>query len=253
MFFILSKILSILISPFLWIVISIAFAVFLKSERCKRLFLILAISFFFFFSNGFVFRSVIGWWEGDLVPLSSFDGKTDYCVVLGGLSSQHEASGRVCFSQASDRLWQALHLHQKGYVKKLVFSGGSAAIIHQQMAEAIYLKEFLFGVIADSSFLIEAKSRNTFENAYYTSLLFDSIQAPKHIILVTSAFHMPRAKRCFQKQGFVVFPLTTQPLKSTQPLTIGEMVIPSLSVLNDWNIMLREWVGLMIYRWKGFL
>jgi len=62
----------------------------------------------------------------------------------------------------------------------------------------------------DFSIYFEKNSRDTFENAQFTKKLFKTfgINRPK-ILLVTSAFHMPRAMLLFKKSGFTVLPAPT--------------------------------------------
>ncbi len=254
MFFLLSKILAFLISPSIWIIIFIICGYILKKQQMKKIFYRLALMFFLVFSNGYIFQNVISSWEEELQPLSSFENRACTVVVLGGMSAIDMSTKRVCFNAASDRLWQGLNLLQQSMVNHMVISGGSAAILYDDIPETQYLLGFLKELrLPVDSIFVEDRSRNTYENALYSKALFDSLRLEKEILLVSSAFHLPRAKRCFEKQGFKVIPVRTHFLQSLHPLNPSDALIPSFSVLDKWTLLFREWVGLITYKIKGYV
>jgi uncharacterized SAM-binding protein YcdF (DUF218 family) len=254
MFFIISKLIGFLASPFWWIILTLIAAWFVKNKRWKRYLCGLAIGTFVLFSNPIVFRLVIHAWEGELEAAESLIGKSKVCVVLGGMASWHEASERIRFYQGADRLLQAVDLYQRGIVKKLVISGGNASLLQKRRPESVYLGDYLVNLgIPESDIRIDSLSRNTHENSVRSMEIIKQEGWPEKIILVTSAFHMQRARGCFEKAGFEVEPYATDPLKSTHPPTISEFFLPSLGVLSNWTILLREWIGLLAYQLKGYV
>ena len=76
----------------------------------------------------------------------------------------------------------------------------------------------------------------------------------KEIILVTSAFHMKRAKKVFERQGIVVIPYpvdfhSSKSLSSSIKNPLKWM--PSSSSLSGNSSAIREFIGRIIYRtWK---
>lgn len=136
---------------------------------------------------------------------------------------------------------------------RLVLSGGAANVYHSERGEGAVLKEALVQMGIDMQYVsIDSVSRNTHENAIETSRLFDTLRYSKRIVLVTSAWHMKRAQKCFAKQGFDVLPLHTDHLSPTEPLVWHDYVIPSAATLSGWELLIREWVGLLVYWAKGF-
>lgn len=254
MFFLLSKILSVLISPFLWILILWGGSYLKRLKAQRKLFRWLAIICFLVFSNGALFQLTMQWWEKEIIPMSEMNGKASTVVVLGGMSALHEPTGRICFHASVDRLLQALQLYHEDYVDRIVISGGSAEILREEVPEAEYLLPFLLDMGLDKKDLfIEKRSRNTYENALYTRELFEEQQMDKEIILVTSAFHMRRARGCFEKQGFKVSEYTVQFNQNTEPIDFRSVTIPSLGTLLEWEIVFKEWVGIVVYRIKRYL
>ncbi|MBI9061006.1 MAG: YdcF family protein [Marinilabiliaceae bacterium] len=254
MFFLLSKILNIFISPFVWILILWGLSYLKWFRSGKRLLQWSAVICFIVFSNGALFQWVLRGWEGEMVPVSQMEDKAKIVVVLGGMTSLDEGSGRIQFHDATDRLMQALLLYYNGCVSKLVISGGSAEIMREEIPESEYLKPFLMNIgIEEQNLFIERRSRNTYENALYTKELFEQQQFEKRIILVTSAFHMHRAKACFERQGFQVESYAAQFVQSTDPIDVRTVLIPSLHTLNTWPLLLKEWMGIVVYQIKGYL
>jgi len=64
---------------------------------------------------------------------------------------------------------------------------------------------------------------------------------------------MRRAAGCFTKAGFTVYPYTTDPLKGVNKITFSDVVVPSVGVLNNWNFLIREWVGIVMYWLNEYL
>lgn len=252
MFFIISKLISFLISPFNIAILIIAGGIIIKRYRKKLLGT--AILILILFSNPLLLRLTIQAWEDAPRPLPVQSAECRYVVVLGGMSSHHQPTGRVRFAQSADRLMQSMMICQQNTVEKLIISGGTANILLAQRPESDVLKEFLTQWhLPDSLLAIESRSRNTHENALYTSQLFDSLNIEKRIMLVTSAWHMPRAKRCFEKQGFHVTPIGADAMWPFEAITVGDVLIPSSGTLMSWDLLTKEWVGIIIYKLKGYI
>lgn len=254
MFFLLSKILSFLLVPFNWCVILIALRFVLKPAKWKHIASITAIIIFIFFSNTFIFQKVISAWEYPAEPISKVVNENNTIVILGGMSSYNYKIDRIHFYEASDRLLQGLLIGQHHPDSRIIISGGSAEIYFEERPEADYLKEYLCNIGIDEKRLhFEKQSRNTYENAMYTDQLFDSLQYDKSIVLITSGFHMKRAQWCFEKQGFKVQPLSAHIYTNHQPLKPMDYIFPSLHTFQMWPILLKEWVGIFVYKLKGFI
>lgn len=252
MFFILSKLLSFLISPFNIAIIAMICGIIIKRHRRKMIGT--AIAILLLFSNPMLLRLTIQMWENAPQPLPVHSSECKYVVVLGGMSSHHQPSNRVRFAQSADRLIQALMICQQNPVKKLIISGGSANLLLHQRPESEVIKEFITQwQIPDSLLAIESRSRNTHENALYTSQLFDSLKLDKRITLVTSAWHMPRAKRCFEKQGFKVTPFGADAMWPFEAITVGDILIPSSGTLMSWDLLTKEWMGIIFYKIRGYI
>lgn len=193
-------------------------------------------------------------WEDAPDPLPVNDSSIRQVVVLGGMSSWYEESERIRFWQSSDRLMQTLLLAHHNPVERIIISGGSAAVLYKERGEGAFLSEFMENLsLADVEIVVDSLSRNTYENALYTAQIFNEFGWEKEIVLVTSAWHMKRARAVFEKQGFNVIPLGADPLYPNSPITPANVILPSAGIFNSWELILKEWVGIAVYRLRGYL
>jgi uncharacterized SAM-binding protein YcdF (DUF218 family) len=133
-------------------------------------------------------------------------GAPDGIIVLGGAISPDVSSARdeVALNEAAERLTVVAELARRYPDARIVFSGGSGALLYDEGAEAPLALRLLesFG-IPRARITLEDRSRNTLENA----VLSKAIAQPKpgeRWLLVTSAHHLPRAVGVFRKAGFPV-------------------------------------------------
>jgi uncharacterized SAM-binding protein YcdF (DUF218 family) len=172
-------------------------------------------------------------------------------IVLGGAAGI--TRGQVAFNDAASRMTAAVGLALKHPQARIVFSGGDAGFFDrgpQTEAEA-GVALFREVGIAAGRMVIEERSRNTRENALFTRELIAPRPGERWIV-VTSAFHMPRAIACFRAVGLDVeaYPVdfrtegrAAQDLRPFGRLSEG-MRLTDLGV--------KEWIGLVTYRLAGY-
>ena len=96
--------------------------------------------------------------------------------------------------------------------------------------------------------LIENKSRNTYENAKYTSeLLGDNTE---NLLLITSAWHMKRANLCFQKFNLNCDKFPTDYTMKDKEFNLTYLILPTARTYERWEILIKEWVGFVVYTIK---
>lgn len=253
MFFLFSKLLSIFLSPFTWILILIIFSVFIKKANKKRNFLIFAIVLLIVFSNQFILNTVYKHWETPPVSLDKI--KThDYAIVLGGFSSYDTTYKKLKLTEAGDRIWQTMQLYYQKKARKIFISGGSGKLLRQDLTEADKVKQVLILMhIPEKDIIIDPVSRNTHENALNTAGWLKKHDPKATCILITSASHMPRALKCFQKQGLSVFPYSSNWNYDVNNLSLDVLLIPSVDVLKGWDVLLKELSGYIIYKVIGYI
>ena len=253
MFFFLSKLLTFLLSPLIWVFALLLCAIYKwKSRHVKRM-LMLAISILYIFSNEFLCDEAYRAWEYPFTKIEEADNY-DYAVLLGGFSAYDTAFSRNKFTEAGDRFIQTYHLYQQGKVKKIFITGGSGSFLRQEETEADKVKNFLISLkVPEEDVIMEKESRNTHENAVYTAKWLSVNDPSASCLLITSASHMPRAIGCFKKTNLNVTPYTTHRLTEPRKFDPDTLLVPHARNLTKWDILLKEMVGILIYRVVGYI
>lgn len=102
----------------------------------------------------------------------------------------------------ADRVWHAARLFHAGKAPLVVLSGGYMSTGSQSEAGAMQALLQDLGV-PEAAILQESSSYNTQTNAQYTARLL-SERGIDSAILVTSALHMPRARKHFEATGLKI-------------------------------------------------
>ncbi len=250
MFFYLSKILTFLISPSVILLVLLLCAIVVKSNQRKRRLLISAFILLLVFCNPFIIRNLSKSWE---LKDTSFKTTQHYeiAVVLGGFMSRDEDSDRLTFGDAVDRMNETLVLYRHGKVDKFLISGGSG-MITKDVREASLAKNFLvqYCNVPDSVILFDTLSRNTYENAIESKKILQQ-QKIKKALLVTSAFHMRRAKGCFDSVDIITDTYSTDVMRK-QTYYLHDLIVPATENILQWEILMREVAGVIIYKLQGY-
>jgi uncharacterized SAM-binding protein YcdF (DUF218 family) len=179
-------------------------------------------------------------------------GAPDGIIVLGGMITPDVSAARseVALNESAERLTVAVELARRYPNARVLFSGGSGALLFSEGNEAEFAGRLLqsFG-IAPGRVLLEQRARNTVENAAYSKAMAQP-KPGERWLLVTSAFHMPRSIGVFRQAGFAVeaFPVDWRTRG-------GEDVRRPFATMGDGlrrtDTAVREWVGLAVYRLTG--
>lgn len=243
MTFFLSKFLLFLIRPLVWVAVLSVYALFAKNKQGKRRALIGSIVLLLLFSNKFVLGEVASWYEPKYPVLKHYD----VGLLLGGFSSYNNENQSLKAQFSGDRLTQTIRLYHQGIIDKILMSGGSGGLLERNLPEAIYTGQFLKAInIPDSAVMIEKESRNTKENFRYTLQMLKALNKPNaKILVITSAWHIPRTKLLAEKQGLKN--IDYYPTNSlTDNYSFEDYLLPQASAINGWELLIKEWVGYVI-------
>lgn len=180
--------------------------------------------------------------------------RADVAIVLGGAVSQ-PAPPRVelDLNKSSDRVLKAARLFEAGRVDHVLVTGGNPPGWPDIVPEALLIRSLLidWGVPA-ASIEIAGESRNTYENALEIKSMWEK-DPFESALLVTSAAHMPRAMAVFEKAGLPVIASTTdiEALKSLPATALSW--IPNASALTLTTVAMKEWLGHIAYRARGYI
>jgi uncharacterized SAM-binding protein YcdF (DUF218 family) len=148
-----------------------------------------------------------------------------------------------------DRFFGGIALFKAGKAQKLVFTRGKMPWDKTKKTEGEVLKVYaVSNGIPSEKIFVTKDVENTADEAVAVKEL---ISPSKRIILVTSAYHMYRAKRLFEKQGFIVIPYKVD-YKSERNKAIKILdFIPSADYLKNSETGIREIIGRLFYLVKS--
>jgi len=180
-------------------------------------------------------------------------GGVDGIVVLGGGEEARiwaERAGHA-LNEAGERFTEAVALARRYPKAKVAFTGGAIELltapkVGADAARAIFAD---LGLAEGERLLFERKARDTWENAVLVKALAQP-KAGERWLLVTSAWHMPRAIGAFRKAGFPVEPWPVDYRTASLWDALRPFEAPA-DGLKRFDTALREWVGLVVYRASG--
>lgn len=178
----------------------------------------------------------------------------DAIMVLGGcVGAADYPRLEVDLTDASDRVLHAARLYRAGKAPMVIATGGAIKWLGSKTPEAHSISRLLqeWGVPA-SAVIMEPGSLNTYQNAVNTKRLLDG-RGLKTVLLVTSAMHMPRALATFRAAGINVIPSPTDyGAADREEFTILDF-LPDAEALADTTRAIKEYLGLVVYRWRGWI
>ena len=254
MFFILSKILAFALAPLVWVFVLFIYSHFTKIETRAKKLKIIAVIILFISSNSFIVDELFRAYEPVTEDHDLMQTHYDGAIVLGGIGSVDMRLNKINFTGSGDRLFQALRLYKLGRVDKIIFTGGSGSVEFPEKKEGLYIHKYLMEIqVPDSAVIIESESKNTYENAIFTKKIIDTLHLHSKFLLVTSAFHMPRAMAVFKKAGYAnLTPYITNKVSGIRRYSFDHLFIPSVDAMSNLQLLIHEWVGFIIYKMKGY-
>jgi len=242
----LHKILPIFVLPIMLVIIVILIGL-IKNKK-KLIYIAIGVLYIIstpIFSNNF-FKLVEG--SEYRKPISAIDS-ADAIVVLSGMLEINEVEDSTYIEWGDpDRFFGGMALFKEGKAQKLVFTGGKMPWDKAKKTEGDVLKEYaVTNGIPSENIFVTKDVENTADEAVAVKELISPI---KRIILVTSAYHMYRAKLLFEKQGFEVIPYKVDyKMTRNKEITILDF-FPSEESLKITEMGIREVLGRLFYWFK---
>ena len=242
----LHKILPLLVSPLSIVLIIILIGTFFKSKKISLLGLLILI----FCSVPIISNKLIFYLEKDYSLQNVKDvTKADAIVVLSGMISTINSKEKLSyeFNDSIDRILSGIDLFKEDKASFLILTNGKMPW-SVGIPEGEYLKDFSIRYgIPEDRILLTDNVQNTDQEAISVKKLLKTNEA--NIILVTSAFHMPRAKKVFEAANIKVIPFAVDFKTQIKKITIIDF-IPSANSLKDTSHFFREMIGRLYYNLK---
>ena len=251
--FLASKLLSFVTQPLVWVAALILGALLLQAQRSRQRLGWAALSLLLLLGweplPDAILRQLQAQHAGPAAnaDLKAFVG----VVVLGGaLEPAYVWQGhdQVALNEAAERMTVPLALLRRNPHMRLLFSGGEGELLAQGLSEAARAKLFFDSMgVPQQQIIYESTSRTSYENARFSAAL-PGIDPTQPWLLLTSAWHMPRALATFAKAGWNVTPYPVDfRTGSSTPWTQYSLARGAAK----WQLGLHELAGLLAYRLAG--
>lgn len=263
MFLFLSKLLPLFVYPVgLASLLLITALCLYRYRRIQQGCIALALLILLGFGNEWVTHRLVSSLEWRHLPQGELPEAEAIILLGGGSRPQLPPRPTSEMNEGGDRMHYAARLYHEKKAPLIVISGGYLDFYGNTVPETNAMQELLlaFGV-PESAIVLESNARNTYENATYVREIADERNFNR-ILLVTSALHMPRSVAIFERQEFEVIAAPTDFLSTwgEEGLTndvglVGTLlkILPNSERLDFSTRALREYIGIFVYRLRGWL
>ena len=259
-FLFLSKLLPLFIYPLglACLLLLVALIIWWQKPAWTPIPVVLALAVLLLSSNTWSSSLIVRSLERQYLPQGEIP-TAEAIVVLGGATkSAIFPRPMVDLAEEGDRLVYAAKLYQQQKAPLIIATGGRIPWLSSGATEAKDMSNLLQMMGVSSEAIIqEPNALNTYENAIYVKKILDELKI-KQILLVTSALHMPRALKVFRHQGIDAIAAPTDFLIGGNFSDGGYQVnllqfIPNVNYLKNFTKALKEYIGTVVYRLKGWL
>jgi uncharacterized SAM-binding protein YcdF (DUF218 family) len=196
----------------------------------------------------------IGSLEWRYPPLTERPKDVEAIVVLAGALRPAEGPGLPA-EPGEDTFYRCLRaaeMYRQGPRCRVFLSGGVPPMTAPVPSLAHVMRDFLVdhGVAADD-LIEEGDSQTTHENAVNTARLLGE-RGVRRVLLITSAYHMERAVRCFRKQGIDVVPCGCHYKACRLEAELADF-LPNPTGARGLAAALHEWLGVAWYTLHGYV
>lgn len=263
MFFYLSKLLPLFLYPLglASLLMLVALVTLWKRPRSAFMAIALALMILLVASNGWVSRSLVRSLESQNIPAAELPNAEAIVILGGSTKPAFPPRPSVDLSEEGDRILYGAQLYQQKKAPLVIVAGGRIDWSASEPPEAEDMATILNLIGVPSAAIIqEANSLNTYENAVNVRQILNE-RGIRRVLLVTSAIHMPRSLLVFKRQGVNAIPaptdflVTDNEIKEIQTTVQSTLLnlVPDADRLHQFTRALKEYVGLAVYRLRGWL
>ncbi len=221
-------------SGFIFLFVLLGILLIKKKKKISKIFFILAFISYYIFSitpvTDFLLMALEEKYR--VLPVANINMADKIVLLLGGRESN------VLRGNEALRIW---HLAEKE--TKIIISGTDPLIANSEEASAVR-NFFIYRGVDPEDIIIEGKSKNTRQNVTNVKKIVEE----NHFFLVTSAYHMDRSLREFERLGANPIPAPTD-FKRKRVISYGLLdFIPNAQNLRNADLAFHEHIGIIYYR-----
>lgn len=263
MFLFLSKLLPLFVYPIGLSCILLIAALLLawRKWRWQHLPIAIALSLLLLASNKWVSEAIVRSLEWQYLPPENLPNASAIVLLGGSIGPDYPPRPSFDLSDRADRVVRAADLYRRGKAPIIIASGGRLSWQGSEPPESRDMALFLMRLGVPRSVIIEEpNSLNTYQNAVEVKQILARHNLDR-VLLVTSALHMPRSLAIFRKQAIDAIPAPTDfhivrspaAFQPQTPTNILFSLLPDTQSLALTTDALKEYIGLVVYRLRGWL
>jgi uncharacterized SAM-binding protein YcdF (DUF218 family) len=250
LFFYLSKIFWFLTAPLnlFFVLLGAAWLLFaFHKYRAARLMVVPALLLFIAGGLSPAGYNMLVWLEAQY-PRAEAPAQINGAIILGGSFDTDVTIRRKVpsMNDSSERVLAAVQLQKLYPGAQIIFSGGNGALDGGGRPESEDVKSFFAYGFDASAVRYEKKSRNTFENLAFSKALLKP-QDGQTWLLVTSAWHLPRAMIVAKKAGWKLTPWPVD-YRTDGKYRMWPERLDILGHFYDMQVAWHELIGIAVYR-----
>jgi uncharacterized SAM-binding protein YcdF (DUF218 family) len=239
----------------------VALVMLWKRPRVAAIAITLSLTLLLVCSNAWVAKSLVRSLEWQNIPPATVPSAEAIVVLGGATKSAFPPRPTVDLSEQGDRIIYAAQLYRQKKANFIILSGGRIDWRGSGSPESADMANILTSIgIPAEAIIQEPDSLNTYQNAVNVRKILES-RGIKQVLLITSAMHMPRSLKIFQRQGINVIPAPTDFLVSegeiaelsSSPKAAILNLLPDTDNLHQFTNALKEYIGGFVYRLRGWL
>jgi uncharacterized SAM-binding protein YcdF (DUF218 family) len=246
-FFLLSKTLDALLSPLTWTLVLVAVGM----GKNNRWFVAAGMGVLLLFSFEPFENALLSALERGTDSTYRADVTYDALILLGGAVERAAEPGRPSYNDNVERLLETYDLLRLERARFAIVSGGGVDSAMGVPVEAdVLAKQLVDWGIAPERVIVEPTARNTHENAVESRRIAKERDFAR-LLVITSAYHMPRALGCFRAVGLAVDVLPVD-YRAYDTRRFSGSWLPRSAYLERSTMVLREWFGRRVYNIRGY-
>jgi uncharacterized SAM-binding protein YcdF (DUF218 family) len=259
MSFLYTLLLKLLYPTSLCLLLLAAAALFRMRKVICRVCFVLAAAVLVVCGNGWIVGALTKHLEWQNLPLNPVPQADCILILSGGTVSRIPPRPTIEITDGGNRVLYGAYLYRQGKAPRVVCTGGlaNAATGHRAYADDMADMLGMLGV-PEEAIIKETKAGDTHENATRVLPLLRE-QGFKHVLLVTSAMHMPRSVGTFRRlcPGIEIIPAPTD-FRATERIPAPWYhritgLIPTPRHLLDFSEVMHEYLGMAYYRLRGWM
>jgi uncharacterized SAM-binding protein YcdF (DUF218 family) len=257
-FFVLSKLLDVLLCPLTWGVALLAAAAPWRAKsqgqwKRRRALAVLGVAVILVFSSELTEVAMFRGLERAGTRTMKDDVTYDGVILLGGVTDERVTAehGRPSYNSNVERLTETYRLLHEDRARYAILSGAAMAPSLAPFGEArVLARQLREWGIAEDRLIVEERARNTYENAVYSAEIARERGFTK-LVIVTSAFHVRRSVECFEAVGLEVDAHPSDHRTYDVGFGLGS-ILPRASSLAGTTASFHELFGRVVYRARGY-